>query len=178
MKTVQQMLDLKPTTLCPALYKWSIKAAAMIRTQAAEIEALTKMLVISDDTHQTWMKANAPRGWIDDLRIERDALKQQAQIHAMEAKTANSTIYEIYQVVSGGTGEPGNWNGARPVREAFDALKADAWRYKWLKQRLLCADFSYGDPSEACNALVFEIPEDMRVSADIDSSIDAMKGAT
>ena len=42
MKTVQQMLDLKPTTLCPALYKWSIKAAAMIRTQAAEIEALIK----------------------------------------------------------------------------------------------------------------------------------------
>ena len=58
------------------------------------------------------------------------------------------------------------------------ALKADAERYKWLKQRLLCADFSYGDPSEACNALVFEIPEDMRVSADLDSSIDAMKGAT
>ena len=40
MKTVQQMLDLKPTTLCPALYKWSIKAAAMLRTQAAEIESL------------------------------------------------------------------------------------------------------------------------------------------
>ena len=34
------MLDLKPTTLCPALYKWSIKAAAMLRTQAAEIESL------------------------------------------------------------------------------------------------------------------------------------------
>ena len=81
MKTVQQMLDLKPTTLCPALYKWSIKAAAMLRQQAEQIEALTKMLVISDDTHQTWMKANAPRGWIDDLRIERDALKQQAQEH-------------------------------------------------------------------------------------------------
>ncbi len=82
------MLDLKPTTLCPALYKWSIKAAAMLRTQAAEIESLRKMLVISDDTHQTWMKANAPGGWIDDLRIERDALKQQAQIHAIEAAQA------------------------------------------------------------------------------------------
>lgn len=55
------------------------KAAEMLIQQAEQIEALTKMLVISDDTHQTWMKANAPRGWIDDLRIERDALKADAQ---------------------------------------------------------------------------------------------------
>ena len=54
------------------------EAAAILRQQAEQIEALTKMLVISDDTHQTWMKANAPRGWIDDLRIERDALKADA----------------------------------------------------------------------------------------------------
>ena len=79
MKTVQQMLDLKPTTLCPALYKWSIKAAAMLLQQSEQIEALTKMLVISDDTHQMWMKANAPGEWIDDLRIERDALKADAE---------------------------------------------------------------------------------------------------
>ena len=55
------------------------EAAAMLIQQAEQIEALTKMLVISDDTHQTWMKANAPSGWIDDLRIERDALKADAK---------------------------------------------------------------------------------------------------
>ena len=62
------------------------------------------------------------------------------------------------------------------LKADYDALKADAERYKWLKQRLLCADFSYGEPSEGRNALVFEIPTDMRVSTDLDSSIDAMKG--
>ena len=54
-------------------------AATMLRQQAEQIESLTKMLVISDDTHQMWMKANAPGGWIDDLRIERDALKADAE---------------------------------------------------------------------------------------------------
>lgn len=94
------------------LNKWGCQAAEMLRTQAAEIES---------------------------LRAERDALKQQAQIHAMDARTANSTIYEIYQVVTGSTGEPGTWNGARPVREVFDALRderdtllADKARIDWL----------------------------------------------
>ena len=50
------------------------ESAAMILQQAEQIEALTKMLVISDDTHQTWMKENSPGGWIDDLRKENKAL--------------------------------------------------------------------------------------------------------
>lgn len=49
-----------------------------------------------------------------DQLIER--LKQEAEAHAQEARTANHTIAEIYQVVSGATGEPGNWHGAEPVR--------------------------------------------------------------
>lgn len=60
--------------------------------------------------------------------IER--LKMEAQIHAQEARTANATIAEIYQIVTGKTGEPGNWHGAEPVRkyieELRDALKACA----------------------------------------------------
>lgn len=43
-------------------------------------------------------------------------LQLEAQVHAQEARTANATIAEIYQVVSGGKGEPGNWHGAEPVR--------------------------------------------------------------
>lgn len=53
-----------------------------------------------------------------------DRLKQEAQIHAQEARTANATIAEIYQAVTGSTGEPGNWNGARPVVEKLRALEA------------------------------------------------------
>lgn len=58
-----------------------------------------------------------------DQLIER--LKQEAEIHAQEARTANHTIAEIYQVVSGATGEPGNWHGAEPVRQ----LMAQAVRF-------------------------------------------------
>ena len=53
-------------------------------------------------------------------RCER--LKQEAQIHAMEARTANATISEIYRAVTGGTGEPGSWRGAEPVRECVGEL--------------------------------------------------------
>ncbi|HEY8359486.1 MAG TPA: hypothetical protein VIL30_18705 [Ramlibacter sp.] len=68
--------------------------------------------------------------WIDledrlqaaEALVER--LKLEAQAHASEARTANSTIYEIYQVISGGKGEPGNWNGAEPVRAYVQAAEA------------------------------------------------------
>lgn len=51
-----------------------------------------------------------------------ERLKLEAQVHAQEARTANSTIYEIYQAVSGATGEPGNWNGAQPVIKRINEL--------------------------------------------------------
>ena len=53
-------------------------------------------------------------------------LELQAKGHACEADTANSTIAEIYQLCTGSTGEPGNWNGAEPVRKALDGLRARA----------------------------------------------------
>ena len=53
--------------------------------------------------------------------IER--LRMEAQIHAQEARTANATIAEIYQLCSGGKGEPGNWHGAEPVRELVRELQ-------------------------------------------------------
>lgn len=69
-----------------------------------------------------------------------ECLKQEAQIHAQEARTANATIAEIYQVCSGATGEQGNWHGAEPVRMRIAELEAklteaqkDAARYRWLR---------------------------------------------
>lgn len=53
-----------------------------------------------------------------------DRLKLEAQSHAQEARTANATIAEIYQLCTGATGEPGNWNGAEPVRALAARLAA------------------------------------------------------
>lgn len=65
---------------------------------------------------------------IEQLQAERDALKVQAQIHAGEARAANHTIGEIYQLVTGAKGEPGNWNGSIPVRQyiagIYEAIRA------------------------------------------------------
>jgi len=52
-----------------------------------------------------------------------DRLKLEAQMHAGEARAANSTIYEIYQALSGGKGEPGNWHGATPAIEYVASVK-------------------------------------------------------
>ena len=60
----------------------------------------------------------------DDKHSLADRLKIEAQIHSGEARTANATIYEIYQVISGATGEPGNWHGAEPVRAYVEAAEA------------------------------------------------------
>lgn len=54
-----------------------------------------------------------------------DRLRLEAQIHAQEARTQRATVHEIYQVVTVCKGEPGDWNGARPVREAFERLRND-----------------------------------------------------
>lgn len=54
---------------------------------------------------------------IEALQARADNLKQQAKNWAHEARAANSTIEEIYQLCTGATGEPGNWHGAEPVRK-------------------------------------------------------------
>lgn len=91
-------------------------------------EALTDQDAAIEDLHQ---HLNAALKTIEEQAAEiraliglLDGLKLEAQMHAQEARTANSTVYEIYQVVSGSTGEPGNWHGAEPVKEAFESLKA------------------------------------------------------
>lgn len=67
---------------------------------------------------------------LDRLRNLVAILQQQAEIHAQEARTANATIYEAYQAVTGATGEPGNWNGARPIRGELDRLRAENARVR------------------------------------------------
>ncbi len=59
-----------------------------------------------------------------------ETMKQEASIHAQETRTANATIAEIYQAVTGSTGEPGNWNGAKPVLDFIAAARAEIERLK------------------------------------------------
>lgn len=47
----------------------------------------------------------------------------------------------------------------------------DAARYRWLRKRVLAADFDWQDSGEC--ALVFKWPEDCAVSGDLDATIDA-----
>lgn len=63
----------------------------------------------------------------DPLTWRESQLIQQAQGWKGEARCANHTIGQIYQLVTGSTGEPGNWHGAEPVRklvEERDQLRA------------------------------------------------------
>lgn len=84
------------------------------RDYNAAIEAIPALLSALDAAIERAEKAEA---LIDRLRRE-------AEQHAQEARTANATIAEIYQAVTDATGEPGNWNGAEPVRARLTALKA------------------------------------------------------
>lgn len=61
---------------------------------------------------------------IAELTAFAEHLKLEAQCHASEARTANATVHEIYQVLSGATGEPGNWRGAEPARKFAARLAA------------------------------------------------------
>lgn len=74
---------------------------------------------------KTALQLEAMRRRAENAEALAERLKLEAQAHAMEARTANSTINEIYQVVSGGKGEPGNWHGATPVREKLEAMQRE-----------------------------------------------------
>ena len=61
---------------------------------------------------------------IRELEALCEKLRMEAEIWAQEARTQKSTVHECYQAVTGATGEPGDWNGARPVVERIKALEA------------------------------------------------------
>lgn len=56
------------------------------------------------------------------LRAENEALKLQAQCWKFEAKAQKATVHESYQAITRATGEPGDWNGANPVRARIKVL--------------------------------------------------------
>ncbi len=58
---------------------------------------------------------------VERLERERDAAIMQARGWKMEAMGQRATVHEIYRSITGGTGEPGDWNGAVPVIRALKA---------------------------------------------------------
>ena len=91
--------------------------------------------------HQQEERIAELTGLVNRLRLE-------AQGHASEARTAKSTIYEIYQALSGSKGETGNWHGAEPARQYVASSQARvkvleeahrevfiSWIRQWVKKR-------------------------------------------
>lgn len=74
---------------------------------------------------------------IEELTALAERLKLEAQIHAGEARSANATIAEIYQLCTGSTGEPGNWHGAEPVRQALASKEAELLRLRGAIQKAI-----------------------------------------
>lgn len=60
---------------------------------------------------------------IAEMEALNDRLLLEAQCHAMEARGANATIHDAYQAVTEGKGEPGNWNGAVPIKDELARLR-------------------------------------------------------
>lgn len=60
----------------------------------------------------------------DSWRRVAERCETEAQQWKGEALAHKSSLHEAYQVLTGATGEPGNWNGAQPVREYVEAAEA------------------------------------------------------
>lgn len=88
---------------------------------------------------------------IESLRTQLAAVTQQAQIWKQEAMTHKASLHECYQACTGATGEPGNWNGAAPVR----ALVAERDRMKaaleTARNGLLWYQDTYPDATDGCD---------------------------
>lgn len=59
---------------------------------------------------------------------------------------------------------------AQRLERELEEARVKANRYQWLKERIECADFEYGSPPHP--VLIFAIPTYMKVSGDLDKTID------
>lgn len=73
-----------------------------------------------------------------------ERLRLEAEAHAQEARTQRATVHEIYQCVSGATGEPGDWHGAEPARVILADLRAEVAR---LRRQYVLTDDTPLDPT-------------------------------
>ena len=66
------------------------------------------------------------RQQLEQAEARADACQLQAQIWKQEARAQSSTVAEIYQELTGKTGEPGDWNGVQPLKPAILRKQAEA----------------------------------------------------
>ena len=77
---------------------------------------------------------------IAELEAARDNAIQQARIWKQEATTQRATVAECYRAVTGNAGEPGDWNGANPVRDKLAELKSEVERLRKSDQWVRCSE--------------------------------------
>jgi hypothetical protein len=95
-----------------------------------------------------------PAAGVAEFVAKFEACKREAQQWKQEAKTANATIAEIYQLCTGKTGEPGNWNGAKPVRELIESLCAPTPEVK--------PEAALSDEQITAKAMMLDAPNDFK----------------
>ena len=66
------------------------------------------------------------RAEVKRLKALAARLQQEAQIHAQESRTQASIVKECYRAATGGRGEPGDWHGAQPVKDALADARSRA----------------------------------------------------
>jgi hypothetical protein len=73
-----------------------------------------------------------------------DRLKLEAQGHAQEARTQTAIVNGCYQIVTAATGEPGNWHGAEPIKNAIETLQTEVshWRKEYEGARKIICGLS------------------------------------
>ncbi len=101
---------------------WQSRHGGKLGPGPAFVEAINAALALRLPTLESLQSEN------EELRDLTAHLRLQAQTHAMEARGANATINEIYQIISGGKGEPANYHGAEPVRKYVEAVKGEILR--------------------------------------------------
>ena len=125
--------------------------------QANRLAKQLSEIVHREDEHHTllWNCCEQSAGYlrslanqVQALKIELAAVLQQTQQWKQEARTQASIVRECYQACTGSTGEPGDWNGADPVRKLVaerDTYKKDA--EKWASKVMAVVDI-YFDGTE------------------------------
>lgn len=103
---------------------------SLCKAHMQEIERLTAEITNVKEVEFPRKCQAVAEGWQEKVRwlvAERDAITQQAQMWKQEARMYKSIVQECYQACTGSTGEPGDWNGALPVKAVVaerDALQA------------------------------------------------------
>jgi hypothetical protein len=145
--TTEPFTDQIGTLVCDGMnaeHDAKINAAHIARLDPDTVKELCRLALIGLEAERSATIAKGGTDTIDRLTKERDeaiaraeACERQAVQWKGEALAHKSSLHEAYQVLTGATGEPANWNGARPFRQFKDADKEafTLWLRGWVKAR-------------------------------------------